>query len=70
VAQKNIPAAINIFKLNVALYPQSANAYDSLAETQESTNQASEALSNYRKSLSLNLQNKHAADRIKALEAK
>jgi CubicO group peptidase (beta-lactamase class C family) len=70
LAQKNIPAAINIFKLNVALYPQSANAYDSLAETQESANQASEALSNYRKSLALNLQNKHAADRIKALETK
>jgi CubicO group peptidase (beta-lactamase class C family) len=66
-AQKNLPAALNIFKLNVALYPQSANAYDSLAEIQEFTENASEALVNYKKSLALDPKNKHAAGRIQAL---
>jgi CubicO group peptidase (beta-lactamase class C family) len=67
LAQKNLPAALNIFKLTVALYPQSANAYDSLAETLESAENTSEALVNYKKSLALDPQNKHAAGRIQAL---
>jgi tetratricopeptide (TPR) repeat protein len=65
--QKNIPAALSIFKLNVSMYPQSANAYDSLAEVQEAANNQTEALVNYKKSLALDPQNKHAASRIEAL---
>lgn len=67
LSQKNPAAALSIFKLNVALYPNSANVYDSLAETLEATDNPSEALINYRKSLALNPQNKHAAERIIAL---
>jgi tetratricopeptide (TPR) repeat protein len=67
LTQKNASAALSIFKLNVALYPQSANAYDSLAETLEVVDNKSEALVNYKKSMALNPQNKHAADQIKAL---
>src|ERR1700744_5419016 len=70
LAQKQIPAALSIFKLNVALFPQSGNAYDSLAEALETTNNLSEALANYKKSLLLDQQNKHAADRIQAIERK
>ena len=69
-AQKNISAATAIFKLNVSLYPQSANTYDSLAEMLEATEQYSEALANYRKVVALEPQNKHAAARIQALSAK
>ncbi|WDF57149.1 serine hydrolase [Mucilaginibacter sp. KACC 22063] len=65
---KNPGAALSIFKLNVALYPNSDNAYDSLAETLETTDNPTEALVNYKKSLALNPQNKHAAERIKALD--
>jgi CubicO group peptidase (beta-lactamase class C family) len=70
LAQKNASAALSIFKLIVALYPQSANAYDSLAETLEATNNPAEALADYKKSLALDPQNKHAANRIQALAGK
>jgi CubicO group peptidase (beta-lactamase class C family) len=70
LAQKNVSAALSIFRLNAALYPQSANAYDSLAEILEIVDNKSEALVNYKKSLALNPQNKHAADQIKVLSAK
>ncbi|WP_442592213.1 serine hydrolase [Pedobacter sp. AW31-3R] len=67
LSQKNIKAALSIFKLNVTMYPQSANAYDSLAETLEIVENKQEALANYKKSLGLDPKNKHAADRIVAL---
>ncbi|QJD96678.1 serine hydrolase [Mucilaginibacter robiniae] len=67
LAQKNLPAALAIFKLTVSLYPQSANAYDSLAEMLEVVDSHTEALVNYKKSLALDPQNKHAANRIQAL---
>ncbi|MFC0512565.1 serine hydrolase [Mucilaginibacter angelicae] len=70
LSQKNAQAALSIFKLNVVLYPQSANAYDSLAETLEATDNRAEALVNYKKSLALDPQNKHAANRIQALADK
>jgi tetratricopeptide (TPR) repeat protein len=65
--QKNAAAALSILKLNVALYPQSANAYDSLGEILEVVDNKSEALVNYKKSLALNPRNTHAADQIKVL---
>ncbi|MES2110193.1 MAG: serine hydrolase [Bacteroidota bacterium] len=68
--QKNIPAALSIFKLNVFMYPQSANAYDSLAEVLEAADNKTDALVNYKKSLALDPQNKHAAGRIAALAGK
>ncbi|MGO4878063.1 serine hydrolase [Pedobacter psychrotolerans] len=68
ISQKNLPAALSIFKLNVALYPGSANAFDSLAEADEITDHQAEALLNYKKSLALNPKNKNAAERIKAIE--
>jgi CubicO group peptidase (beta-lactamase class C family) len=67
VAQKKIVPALYIFKLNVALYPKSANVYDSLAELEESTDNTSEALVNYKKSLAIDPQNKHAMERIETL---
>jgi tetratricopeptide (TPR) repeat protein len=65
--QKKADQAFSIFKLNVALYPKSANAYDSLGEVFEITGNNADALLNYKKSLALNPDNKNASDRIKAL---
>ncbi|GAB2683822.1 hypothetical protein GCM10027037_01030 [Mucilaginibacter koreensis] len=70
LSQKNILAAVSVFKLNVSLYPKSANAYDSLAEALEVADNRSEALENYRKTLILEPGNKHAADRAEALKVK
>jgi CubicO group peptidase (beta-lactamase class C family) len=64
---KETNKALSIFKLNVMLYPESANAYDSLGEILEITGDTKEALINYKKSLSLNPDNKNAIQRIKVL---
>lgn len=45
--------AIEIFKKNVGLYPDSFNVYDSLAEAYERAGQLEEARKNYEKALSL-----------------
>lgn len=70
LAQKKPNDAIQIFKLNTSLFPKSSNAYDSLAEALEVKDRKAEALLNYRISLKLDPQNKHAADRIILLEGK
>lgn len=59
--------AIAIFRLNVKLYPQSANTYDSLAEILELTDDKQGALKNYKRSLELNPKNTNAAAHIKEL---
>jgi tetratricopeptide (TPR) repeat protein len=64
-----VTKAVAIFQLNVAMYPESSNAYDSLAEAQEAAGDKSGAIANYHKSLSLNDQNQHAIARLKELEA-
>lgn len=60
--------AIEVFKLNVELFPQSANTYDSLGEGYAVAGNKELALVNYRKSLELNPANKNAEDFIKRLE--
>ncbi len=47
------PEAIEVFKRNVELYPDSANVYDSLAEAYEGGGQFEAARKNYEKALSL-----------------
>lgn len=64
-----IEAAIEIFKLNVVNNPESANAYDSLAEGYISINNNRLALSNYKKSLALDKENENAKQAIKKLKA-
>jgi CubicO group peptidase (beta-lactamase class C family) len=70
LGQKRIDDAIKIFELNVKLYPQSANAYDSLAEALERRGDKDAAIKNYELSLKLNPKNTNAADRIQALRKK
>ena len=57
--------ALEIFKLNVSLYPQSANAYDSLAETYADLGNRELARKNYQRALALNPKNTGAADYLK-----
>jgi len=65
--QKKTSEALNIFKLNTILYPGSANAYDSYAEVLEIAGNKPEALTNYKKSIQLNPNNKNAAEQIRKL---
>ncbi len=60
--------AVEVFKLNVELFPQSANAYDSLGEAYAAAGNKELALANYRKSLELNPANAHAREVIERLE--
>jgi CubicO group peptidase (beta-lactamase class C family) len=63
------PEALKIFKLNVDLYPQSGNTYDSYAETLASLGNKKEAIKNYKKAFQLNPKNKNAQEQIKKLES-
>jgi CubicO group peptidase (beta-lactamase class C family) len=67
LSEKEAAKALSVFKLNTVLFPQSANAHDSLGEIQEIMGDKNAALVNYRKSLSLNPENKNAENRIKDL---
>lgn len=62
--------ALEIFKLNVELYPESANAYDSLGEAYMKNGENEEAIENYKKSLELNPGNKNAREMLNKLEKK
>jgi tetratricopeptide (TPR) repeat protein len=61
--------AIAIFKLNVAMYPEGYNTYDSLAEAQAAAGDKQGAIANYRKSLELNSGNTNAVEQLKKLES-
>jgi tetratricopeptide (TPR) repeat protein len=65
-----IKDAIEIFKLNVELYPESANGYDSLAEAYMNSGDGEKAVKNYKKSLELNPDNSNAKEMLKKLEKK
>jgi len=62
--------AIEILKLNVDLYPESANVYDSLAEAYMNSGNTKNAIKNYKKSLELNPDNNNAKEMLKRLEKK
>ena len=57
--------AIRIFQLNVELYPNSSNVYDSLAEAYAANGDKVLAIQNYKKSLELDATNQNAADQLK-----
>lgn len=60
--------ALEIFKLNAFLYPDSANVYDSLAEAFEANGDREQAVKNYKRSLELDPNNKNAARRLRQLD--
>ncbi len=66
----NMKAAIEVFKLNVELYPSSANVYDSLAEAYMNSGDTKKAIKNYKKSLERNPDNNNAKEMLKKLEKK
>jgi CubicO group peptidase (beta-lactamase class C family) len=69
INQKRIKDALEIFKLNVYLYPASANAFDSLAETFAEMGEVDLAVKNYEKAVKLEPGNRNAAEQIKKLKS-
>jgi glyoxylase-like metal-dependent hydrolase (beta-lactamase superfamily II) len=60
-------AAVELFRFIVELYPNSANAHDSLGEAFMESGDRERAIANYEKSLQLDPANANAADRLKKL---
>lgn len=60
--------AIEVFKLNVVAFPESANTYDSLGEAYWISGDRERALVNYRKALELDPSNTRTAEMIKKIE--
>ena len=66
--QRNrVDDAIKIFKLNVEVYPQAFNTYDSLGEAYMNAGETELAIKNYEKSLELNPQNENAVNQLRTL---
>ena len=63
----NLAGAIEVFKLNVALFPQSGNVYDSLGESYMNNGETDLAIKNYEKSLELDPNNTNAVEMLKRL---
>lgn len=66
---KHTQEAIALFKLNVEMYPNGFNAYDSLAEAYMAQGDREAAIKNYRKSLELNPNNTNAVTMLKKMGA-
>ena len=64
---KRIPDAIEIFKLNVEMFPQASNVYDSLAEAYMAKGEKELSIANYKKSLELDPKNTNATARLSVL---
>ena len=65
-----IKDALEIFKLNVHLFPGSANIYDSLGETYAELGDVQAAIKNYEQSLKLDPDNKNAEEQLSRLRSK
>lgn len=68
--QKQLKEALQVFKLNVSLYPYSANTYDSLAELYAELGDTALARKNYQRALALNPKNTTAAQYLQTTGAK
>ncbi|UOG72796.1 tetratricopeptide repeat protein [Hymenobacter tibetensis] len=67
-AQQGSPQqAVELFKLNVGLHPNSWNSYDSLGEACEMAGNSALAITNYKRALALNPRNIGAVEHLKKL---
>jgi predicted alpha/beta superfamily hydrolase len=69
-AMQDVKKAIAFFEYNISNFPNSANAYDSLAEAYMIKGDKAQAIKNYKKSLKLDPNNQNAARFIRELNEK
>ena len=65
--RNDIGGAITLFRLNVEMFPTSANTYDSLAEAYAKNSDRGLAIKNYKRSLELDPENTNAARSLERL---
>jgi hypothetical protein len=65
--EKDPSSAVVLFKLNTKAYPDSANAWDSLGDGYEATNDVQDARAAYARSVELNPGNEHAKSELAKL---
>jgi len=68
LGQRRPQAALAVFSFSVEQFPNSWNAYDSLAEGQAAVGKNEEAIKSYQRSLELNPANKNALEQIHKLK--
>ncbi len=68
--RNQLAKAIKVFTLNTEEHPLSWNVWDSLAEGYETRGDTSNAIRNYKKSVTLNPENQHGIEQLKKLEQK
>jgi predicted TPR repeat methyltransferase len=61
--------AVEGWKLNVGMYPDSAGAWETLGEAQEKAGKKADAVESYKKALEKDPENAAAKEKLKALEA-
>jgi glyoxylase-like metal-dependent hydrolase (beta-lactamase superfamily II) len=66
--QEEIENAVAMFKINVHLYPESWNVYDSLGEALLEAGRTEEAVAMYEKSITLNPENTHGKEVLAKIE--
>lgn len=67
LGQKDYETAIAIFQLNVEMFPEAFNPYDSLGEAYMEAGDRDKAIANYQKSIELNPGNQNGRDMLEKL---
>lgn len=70
IRNNEIEKAINIFKINTELYPNSSNTFDSLGDAYLKNNDTLNAIDSYKKALSINPENRSSKRNLKGLTDK
>jgi tetratricopeptide (TPR) repeat protein len=70
LAAKKVKEAIEVFKLNVKLHPDSWNVYDSLGEAYAAAGDKKDAIANYEKSIQLNPNSQSGKETLAKLKQK
>ena len=68
IKENKLQEAVKLFELNVDMYPESANAHDSLGEAYMRNGQVDLAIASYERSLELNPKNDNAEEMLKQLK--
>jgi pimeloyl-ACP methyl ester carboxylesterase len=66
----HLAEAVEVLKLNVTMYPESGEAWETLGEAYEKAGQKAEAVESYKKALEKDPENTGAKEKLKALEGK